>query len=76
MLSKEVLIYQVVVDDDNDDDDCNHYGDDNNGLVQMHKLFSSKTANCFIGSIYGNSVGKLKYYLYSYMYIQRTCQSQ
>ena len=37
--------------------------DHNNGLVQTHKLFSSNV-NCFIESIYGNSIGKFKYYLY------------
>ena len=41
-------------------------GDDNNGLVQFHKLVSSKMSIDFFESINGNSIGKLKEYLYCY----------
>ena len=40
--NNEICCENYDVDDDGGDGGCNHNGDDNNGLVQMHKLFSSK----------------------------------
>ena len=77
---KQVNNNETCFENDNDNDDygdsgCSGsgYNDDDDDLVQLHKLFSSKRPIPSMTAYnYGNSVGKLK----DNLLIVMTCQSQ